>query len=44
MPLTYHEIIAERMKLPPQEPADLADRLWISVDAPAVVATAWASS
>lgn len=43
MPLTYHEISAERMKLP-QEPADLADRLWISVDAPKVVAAAWERS
>ena len=41
MALTYKEIISEAMKLPPQERADLADRLWISVDAPQAVADAW---
>jgi len=41
MALTYKEIISEAMKLPPQERADLADRLWISVDTPQAVADAW---
>jgi putative addiction module component (TIGR02574 family) len=41
MPLTYQQIVAEAMKLPPQERADLADRLWISVDVPEAVAAAW---
>lgn len=41
MSLTYKEIVSEAMKLPPQERADLADRLWISVDTPEAVAAAW---
>ena len=41
MSRTYQEIVSEAMKLPPQERADLADRLWISVDTPAAVAAAW---
>lgn len=30
-----------RQSAPPQERADLADRLWISVDTPEAVAAAW---
>lgn len=41
MSLTYKEIVSEAMKLPPRERADLADRLWISVDTPQAVAAAW---
>lgn len=41
MSLTYEQIVAEALKLPPQERADLADRLWISVDMPEAVAAAW---
>lgn len=41
MPLTYKEIVSEALKLLPQERADLADRLWISVDTPQAVAAAW---
>ena len=41
MSLTYKEIVSEAMKLPPRERADLADRLWISVDTPEAVAAAW---
>ncbi|MCC6210742.1 MAG: addiction module protein [Burkholderiales bacterium] len=29
------------MQLSPQERADLADRLWISIDTPEAVAAAW---
>jgi len=41
MSLTYKEIVSEALKLQPQERADLADRLWISVDTPEAVAAAW---
>lgn len=41
MSLTYEQIAAEAMQLSPQERADLADRLWISVDTPEAVAAAW---
>lgn len=41
MSMTYKEIMSEAMKLPPQERADLADRLWISVDTPQAVAAEW---
>jgi len=39
--LTYEQIAAEAMQLSPQERADLADRLWISIDTPEAVAAAW---
>lgn len=41
MSLTYEQIAAEAMQLSPQERADLADRLWISIDTPEAVAAAW---
>jgi len=41
MSLTYKEIVSEALKLQPQERADLADRLWVSVDTPEAVAAAW---
>jgi putative addiction module component (TIGR02574 family) len=41
MALTYDEIVSAAMNLPPHERADLADRLWISVDTPEAVAAAW---
>jgi putative addiction module component (TIGR02574 family) len=41
MSLTYNELVSAAMKLPPRERADLADRLWVSVDAPEAVAAAW---
>ncbi len=41
MSLTYDEIAAEAMRLTPQERADLADKLWVSVDTPEEVAAAW---
>lgn len=41
MPLTYDQIAAEAMRLTPEERADLADKLWVSVDTPEAVAAAW---
>src|ERR1044072_3033754 len=41
MSRTYDEIVSDAMKLPPGERADLADRLWVSVDTPEAVAAAW---
>ena len=41
MSLTYKRIAAEAMQLSPKERADLADKLWISVDTPEAVAAAW---
>jgi putative addiction module component (TIGR02574 family) len=41
MSRTYDEIVSEAMELPAEERADLADRLWISVDTPEAVAAAW---
>lgn len=41
MSLTDQEIVAAAMKLPPEERADLAEWLWISVDDPDAVAAAW---
>ena len=41
MSLTYDQIAAEAMRLSPEERADLADKLWVSVDTPEAVATAW---
>lgn len=40
MPLTYDQIAAEAMRLSPEERADLADKLWVSVDTPEAVAAA----
>lgn len=41
MSLTPDEIMAEAMKLSPDERADLADRLWISAMPREEVAAAW---
>lgn len=41
MSLTADEIMAEAMKLSPEERADLADRLWISAMPREEVAAAW---
>ncbi|NTV09631.1 MAG: addiction module protein [Zoogloea sp.] len=41
MSLTLEEIKAEAMRLPPEERADLADLLWVSVDLPEDVEAAW---
>lgn len=41
MPLTYDEIAAEAMRLSAEERADLADKLWVSVDTPEAIAAAW---
>lgn len=39
--LTYDQIAAEAMLLSPEERANLADMLWMSVDTPEAVAAAW---
>ena len=41
MSLTYEQIAAEAMRLSAEERADLADKLWLSVDTPEEVAAAW---
>jgi putative addiction module component (TIGR02574 family) len=41
MSLTLEQIQSEAMKLTPQERADLADRLWISVASHEEVSAAW---
>jgi len=41
MSLTLEQLEAEAMKLTPDERADLADRLWVSVTSREEVATAW---
>lgn len=41
MSLTLEQLTAEAMKLAPDERADLADRLWVSVTSREDVATAW---
>lgn len=41
MPLTYEEIAAEALRLSAEQRADLADKLWMSVDTPEAVAAAW---
>ena len=41
MSLTYDQIAAEAMQLSAEERADLADKLWMSVDTPEAVAAAW---
>ena len=41
MSLTYEQIAAEALRLSAEQRADLADKLWISVDAPEAVAAAW---
>lgn len=41
MSLTYLQIAAAAMKLAPAERADLADKLWTSVETTEAVAAAW---
>jgi putative addiction module component (TIGR02574 family) len=41
MSLTYEQIAAEALQLSAEQRADLADKLWISVDTPEAVAAAW---
>ena len=41
MSLTYEQIAAEAMRLTAEQRADLADKLWISVNTPEAVAAAW---
>lgn len=41
MSLTYDQVAAEAMQLSAKERADLADKLWASVDTPEAVAAAW---
>jgi putative addiction module component (TIGR02574 family) len=41
MSRTYDDLVSEAMALPAQRRADLADRLWVSVDTPEAVAAAW---
>lgn len=41
MPFTYEQITAEAMRLTPRQRADLAEKLWVSVDSPEDVAAAW---
>lgn len=41
MSLTYEQVAAEAMRLSAEQRADLADKLWVSVDTPEAVATAW---
>ena len=41
MPLTHEEIAAEALRLSAEQRADLADKLWMSVDTPEAVAAAW---
>lgn len=41
MSLTFQQLANEAMKLTPEERVDLAEKLWVSVDAPEAVAAAW---
>ena len=41
MSLTYDQLATEAMRLSAEERADLADKLWMSVDTPEAVAAAW---
>jgi putative addiction module component (TIGR02574 family) len=41
MSLTYEQVAAAAMRLSANERADLADKLWMSVDTPEAVAAAW---
>jgi putative addiction module component (TIGR02574 family) len=43
MSRTYEQIAAEAMQLSPEQRADLADKLLLSVDTPDAVAAAWAA-
>ena len=41
MSLTYQQVANAAMQLTPDERVDLAEKLWVSVDSPEAVATAW---
>lgn len=41
MSLTYQQVAQAAMQLSPDERADLAEKLWVSVDTPEAIATAW---
>ena len=41
MSLTYDQLAGEAMRLSAEERADLADKLWVSVDTREAVAAAW---
>jgi putative addiction module component (TIGR02574 family) len=41
MSLTYQQVAHAAMQLSPDERADLAEKLWVSVDTPETVAAAW---
>lgn len=41
MSLTYQQVAHAAMQLSPNERADLADKLWVSVDTPETIAAAW---
>ena len=41
MSLAYDQLAAEAVRLSAKERADLADKLWMSVDTPEAVAAAW---
>lgn len=38
---TYQQVAQAAMQLSPDERADLAEKLWVSVDTPEAIATAW---
>ncbi len=41
MMLTYQDVANEAMKLSPEERVNLAEKLWVSVDTPEAIASAW---
>ena len=41
MSLTYQQVAQAAMQLSPDERADLAEKLWVSVDTPEAIAAAW---
>jgi putative addiction module component (TIGR02574 family) len=41
MPMTAQQVASEAMKLSPEERADLADKLWLSVNSQEDVDAAW---
>lgn len=41
MSLTYQQVTNAAMQLSPDERADLAEKLWISIDTPEAIAAAW---
>lgn len=41
MSLTYLQVAKAAMQLSPNKRADLAEKLWVSVDTPEAIAAAW---